>query len=201
MNRADAFTSKSISKLIDEILQDTDKLVKILPKSVSKEDVLLVSMFLTMIDIATDINCLVKFNRFLSIPSLIRNFMDTYVDLQLITLDPRNVDRLLYKAYSDDLKALKARINPLHFSLINDDREIINERITKREGDVSGLKELLGTSEFKSIKEKFEKVDLLWFYETIYRDLCSQTHNGLLAIESRGKWLRILTGCKYRLLI
>ena len=188
MNRTDVRNSESVSKLLDEILKDADKLIGAFPKDLNRFDVLSISMFLTMIDITTDINHLVKMNRFLSIPSLVRNFMDAYVDLLLITSDSKNVYPLLYKVYSEDQKVLKAKIKPVHSSLfIKDDKELetINKQIIEKQSELNELKKLVGSNELKTIKEKYERVNLLWFYETIYSDLCSQTHNGLKSIESR----------------
>lgn len=187
MIRTEAYNSECISRLLDEILTDADKLIGALPKDGNKFDVLSISMFVTMIDIVTDINHLVKINRYLSIPSLVRNFMDTYVDLLLVTSNSENVYPLLYKVYSDELKVLKAKINPLHSSFFkdNNDLEAIEKQITEKENDLIELRKLVGSNKLKTIRVKYERVKLLWFYETIYSDLCSQTHNGLNSIERR----------------
>lgn len=180
--------SESTSKLLDEILDDANKLIQTLPKEIGRFDILSITMFFTMIDITTDINLLIKNNRYLSIPSLVRNFMDTYVDLLLVTSDSKNVYPLLHKVYSEEQRALKAKIKPLHSSLFikdNSDLETTNKQITEKENELNELKKLVGSNKLKTIKDKYERVNLLWFYETIYNDLCSQTHNGLDSIERR----------------
>jgi hypothetical protein len=185
-NQMVTHNSESTSKLLEAILNDTDKLISAFPKEIKRFDILPVSMFFTMIDIAMDINHLVKKNRYLSVPSLVRNFMDAYVDLILVTSDSKNVYPLLFKVYSDQQKALEARVNPLHSSMfINDDPEAINKQIAERKNELNELKDLIGSNKLRTIKDKYKRVNLLWFYETIYSDLCSQTHNGLDSIVRR----------------
>jgi len=184
MNR-EAYNADFISRQLDEILKDIDKLIRAFPRNVNRFDVLSISMFFTLIDITTDINHLVKMKRYLSIPSLVRNFMDSYVDLILVTSDSKNVYPLLYKVYSDGLKVLKAKRHSSMFNKDNDDLEMINRQITEKENKLKELSKLIGPNKLKTIRDKYERVNLLWFYETVYSDLCSQTHNRLDSIEHR----------------
>lgn len=174
-----------ISKLLDEILKDVDELIKTFPEKSEKVNGFTIGMFFTMIEITTDIGHLVKIKRFVSIPSLVRNFMDTYVDLLLITLDQKNIYPLMLKVYDDNRKVLEGKINNgPHF--IKDKNELaeINKRLIEKKTKIGEIKKKTGSKIFTS-KDKYKNVGLLWFYETIYRDLCSQTHNGLSSIEER----------------
>jgi len=181
-------SSESISKLLDEILNDSDELIKSLPGKLKKFDVLSISLFFTLIEITTDVNYLVKVKRFISIPSLVRSFMDTHVDLLLITGDSENVYPLLYKVYDGERKVLKAKIDPLHSSLFitdSNDLETIKKQIIEKDKEIIELEKLVGSNKLRTIKDKYERVNLLWFYKTIYNDLCAHTHNALNSIEHR----------------
>lgn len=136
----------------------------------------------------TDVSNLVKANRLISIPALVRNFMDTHVDLLLVTKDPQNIYPLLFKTYNEELKVLKSKVSPSNAMVFNHSQDQMNQlmhQIENTKRDVKELEILTGSNKIKSTKEKYQKVDLLWFYETIYNELCSHTHNALSALEFR----------------
>jgi len=174
-------TSESISMLIFEVLDDVDFIVKTLPKKVNPVDVLSISLFFTMIGILTDINHLIRLNRYLSVPALVRNFMDAHIDLMLVLSDSKNVNRLLHKVYNEKIKTLEGRFKHKEF---NSNHEEIKKQIVKAKSKLSLVKKQTESPKLE-IKDKFKAVGLGWFYDTIYKDLCSHTHNGLDAIELR----------------
>lgn len=171
----------SISSFIEEILSETEReLVNNIPKSVSENNSVIILLFFTLYDISIDINCLAKNGRLLSIPSLVRNFMDSFVAIKLIKVDENYIYTLLGEAIDKKIKKV-TKENLLLDGTNFESSEKVLEDLNSFKADIDNSK----NSSNLSVFQKYEKVEMKWFYDTVYSDLCSETHNSILAIEQR----------------
>jgi hypothetical protein len=175
--------------LLEDIIKDAEDIFKSFPKQkYSKSDVLTLGIFFTLFDTTNDILILAKNKRFLSIPSLVRNFMDAYVDLLLISKLPNYKDSLLYKDCDSETKRLEAKLKKENISLFNYtelDLADFRERLKVLGDELKLLKRNPLSKKMLGVKDRYTAADLLWFYETAYSELCSHTHNSISAIEQR----------------
>ncbi|MEP5364969.1 MAG: DUF5677 domain-containing protein [Reichenbachiella sp.] len=169
---------------LNKLLRLTDSLVDKIPKNSSEYEILLYAYFISLHDLADDINFLFKNKRYNGLPVLARSFLETYVDFRLLSLDVRFANSLILKAYKEHKNVInsildwnqvdeKERVKLIQ--QLNTLTECINERIDFEE------------SEFRvdTIKEKFKKLDLLWLHRTAYNELCAFAHNRITIIEQK----------------
>jgi Family of unknown function (DUF5677) len=181
-------TKLNINDVLESILKDTDEIFKASPKELHKPDIYLLSLLLSLYDITTDIYYLTKQNSFISIPSLVRNFMDTYIDILLIQEDKENIFHFTLKDYKLKLKSVKSKLKEEYQPILNLSNDKIKRLVIKKdelESDIEILEEQISGNKLDNIKIKYKKVGMLWFYETFYNDLCSHTHNSPEIIEFR----------------
>lgn len=179
---------KEITETLDYVLGYTDIVIENLPKEVDRESLYMSTLILTLYDIATDINHLTKARRLLNIPSLIRNFMDSYVDLLLIEKNKKFILQMLLKDSDSRLKLIKSKINPEYSSWFKYELEELEELKREQQGlesYIKSLRQAINEPIITNIKSKYEQVGMLWFYDTIYNSLCSHTHNSTEKLESR----------------
>ncbi len=179
---------EEITGTIDYVLASADVVLENLPKEVDRESLYMLTLILTLYDITTDINHLTKARRFLNMPSLLRNFMDSYVDLLLIEKDKKFILQILLKDCESRLKLIKGKINPEYNSCFKNELEEINHQKKEQQGLESyaqSLRQAINEPIISNVKNKYKQVGMLWFYETIYNSLCSHTHNSTGILESR----------------
>lgn len=162
------------------ILKEINHLVNNIPAKGKPQEVLLYGYMLSLFDIGSDIDFLYTNDRFKNIPVLVRSFIETYVDMKLISNDIDFVNSLLLKADEEEKKKL---LNLLKEETISEEnKEILSNALSQVEKDIS---ERSKNYKSQSISNKFEKLNMSWFHKTAYNDLCAFSHNEIRKIEQR----------------
>ncbi len=169
---------------LEELLHDGDSFLQKVPSEISRVSTAALSILLTIFETGLDIKCLYSANRTLSIPSLVRNLLDAYVDILLLEKDETHIYSLLYASEKDKLRALKNKIDR------SDPRKVSIEytesvRLQLKETG-KAIKEFESKGKtFKHISSKYEAVGLKKVYDGVYGGLSAETHNNLYSIEAR----------------
>lgn len=175
---------KSTKNNLGKILKEVDDLVDQIPKNGKPHDVLLYGYMLSLFDICSDINFLYTNDRFRNIPVLVRSFIETYIDMKLISEDIKFIDPLILKADKEEKKKLNGLLKGENIS--KKDIELLSNALSKLEKAIEDRSVLISKDyKIQSISDKFKKLDMSWFYETQYNELCAFSHNEILKIEQR----------------
>ena len=178
----------NVIDVLDDVLKYADDIFETVPKSMERNNVYILALLFSLYDTVNDINHLTKAKRLLNIPSLVRNFMDSYIDLLLIQKDNDLIFHLLLNNSKNKLKAIQGKLkveNKLVFNYDSQQIKDLEKQKREIESDNTELNKKIKRPLIKQISTKYEEVGMLWFYETIYNDLCSHTHNSLDMIEFR----------------
>lgn len=165
---------------LGSILKEINDLVDYIPSKGEPREALLYGYLLSLFDIGSDIHFLYTNGRFNNIPVLVRSFMETYVDMKLISNDIDFVNPLLLKADKEEKKKILSLLKEETIS--EEAKEMLSNALSQVEEDIS---ERSKNCKAQSISNKFEKLGMSWFYETQYNELCAFSHNEIRRIEQR----------------
>jgi hypothetical protein len=175
---------KSSKINLGRILKEVDDLVDQIPIKGKPHDVLLYSYMLSLFDICNDINFLYSKDRFRNIPVLVRSFIETYIDMKLISVDIKFIDPLILKADKEEKKKLNGLLKGGNIS--KRDIEILSKALSQVDKAIEDRSVSISKDyKIQSISDKFKKLGMSWFYETQYNELCAFSHNEIRKIEER----------------
>lgn len=169
---------------LGRILKEVNDLVDKIPTKGKHQEALLYGYLLSLFDIGFDIYFLYTKDRFRNIPVLVRSFIETYIDMKLISNDINFVHSLILKADWEEKRKL---VNLLKDEYVSEkDKELLSNALSQVEKDINDRSTSLSKEyEIRSISDKFKKLGMSWFYETQYNDLCAFSHNEIRKIEQR----------------
>jgi hypothetical protein len=163
------------------ILDLTEPLVDHIPKKCTQEEVLYYAYFLSLLELAREIQRLDKAKLYRSLSIVTRSFIETFVNLKLIANDISHANSLILEANKKERKKINS---VLQDELLDDQRELLQGVYDSLTTEISDRKELIDpTKKVNTILDKFIKVDMEWFYDTFYNELCDLTHNSIKSIE------------------
>ena len=130
---------------------------------------LMIALFLTIIEIAKSINILLKNLAHISIPMLIRNMLEAYVDLNNLIKD-QDYKFVMYSSYLKEQKRFLEN-NKIYPEMLKDVKDLLkNINITN--------------DEIKFIS-RFKEAGLQKIYISLYNKLCRETHNNINCLVER----------------
>jgi len=106
---------------LSKILKLIESLIERIPTKDSKENIVLYSYLLSLFDISSDILFLVKNNRFKNIPVITRSFLETYIDLLLLSKSNEYIYTLMKKADEEEINKINGF---LEFNEIEENEKI-----------------------------------------------------------------------------
>jgi hypothetical protein len=155
--------------LLQEIEQEVDELNF---DVTSLHNKLVIALFLSIYEIANSIPILLRSKAHITVPSLIRNMLEAYVDLKNIAKDV-NYKSVMISSYLKELKRF----------LQNNEENL--EPVPSLLPDVS---ELLNTYKLNiktTFASRFKEAGLQKIYVSIYNKLCNETHNNVNCLLER----------------
>ena len=168
---------------LNRILKYSDQLIDKIPDQSNPHKIFIFTYYLSLFDIANDIVLLADNNRLNNIPTLVRSFIETYIDMELLAQNENYIHVLIVKAEEEEIRKLESILNK------NDLTPEIRKQFTKQKQDaeqsLTSHKNRDNIPIFKSIKDKFRALNMLDFYNISYNDLCGHTHNNAKQIEQK----------------
>lgn len=130
---------------------------------------LVIALFLTIIEIAKSINILLKNKAHISIPLLIRNMLEGYVDLNNLVKDS-DYKSVMYSSYLKEQKRFLEN-NKIFPEMLKDvENLLININSSNRN---------------TSFASRFKEASLQKIYISLYNKLCRETHNNINCLLER----------------
>ncbi|WP_261927333.1 DUF5677 domain-containing protein, partial [Vibrio aestuarianus] len=171
----------------------TEKAVLFQFNSKSKLAAYSMGIYCTLIELSDSFHTLVDGQNYTGSLSIYRSFIENYVDLKNLQLDPHYVYQLDYGSYLQDQRLLKAaaKDNPYLPSLSQD----ADEKLPLISVEIDTLKENEDYKLCYTIKDKFSRADMEAEYEGLYPTLSAESHCSLDAIFSRHFNIDPTTGC------
>lgn len=170
----------------------TEKVV--LFKFNSKSELAAYSMgiYCTLIELSDSFLTLVDNQKYTGSLSIYRCFLENYVDLNNLKIDPCYVNQLNYDSYRQDQRILKGAIknNPYLKSISNNAEDILPLISV----EIDNLKKNKDYKICESIKEKFVRSNMEDEYEGIYPTLSAESHCSIDAIIHRHFSINSMTG-------
>ncbi|MCE7535603.1 DUF5677 domain-containing protein [Aliivibrio fischeri] len=140
-------------------------------------------IYCSLIELSDTFHTLMKFENYTGSLSVYRSFIENFVDLRNLKLNPFYVNQLDYDSYLQDQRKFKAAKNDnLYIKFPNLDLDF---KLNEINGIIKSLKE---NKEFKlcgSIKHKFALAGMDQEYDGIYPTLSAESHCSLDAIFER----------------
>ena len=144
------------------------------------------SVYVTLYDYIGDVLILVENKRFVSLPIIIRSFIDSYADFAMVVKDSKKLDNLLLRDLEDKKSALEIKLEPIYNQISPgrvDVRKTVKDLLIITEAEIQNLK--LRSIKVLTIKERYELADLSDYYKTLYKRLSAEAHNSLTAYVNR----------------
>ncbi len=144
-----------------------------------------ISLLCTIFEFTDTCYQLIKNNRYSSIPILLRNLLEANIDL---------INLVNCEDYSQNMAAsyLNGRNKFLKEAVENTDNEYLKGLSGKDDIQIKYNNSLAEQKELKNnghkallIKEKFMLAKSLDLYNSVYNELCQETHNNISALEGR----------------
>ncbi|HGS4692010.1 TPA: DUF5677 domain-containing protein [Vibrio parahaemolyticus] len=169
--------------LKETIKFSTEKAVLFQFNSKSKLAAYSMGIYCTLIELSDSFYTLMDSQNYTGSLSIYRSFMENYVDLRNLQLDPHYVYQLDYGSYLQDQRLFKAaaKNNPYLSSMSS----YADEKLPLISVEIDKLK---GNEDYKlcnSIKDKFSRANMEAEYEGLYPTLSAESHCSLDAIISR----------------
>ncbi|EGQ9976006.1 hypothetical protein FWP56_20910 [Vibrio vulnificus] len=169
--------------LKETIKFSTEKAVLFQFNSKSKLAAYSMGIYCTLIELSDSFYTLMDSQNYTGSLSIYRSFMENYVDLRNLQLDPLYVYQLDYGSYLQDQRLFKAaaKNNPYLSSM----SPYADEKLPLISAEIDKLK---GNEDYKlcySIKDKFSRANMEAEYEGLYPTLSAESHCSLDAIISR----------------
>lgn len=144
----------------------------------------LVSLYGSLIELVGCILILIKNNAKLGVPSLVRTFLETYVEFHNLVRDPKYgyyIEASHLKEWIKLLRVAREGNNPYLAEILTLDD--LNSIISDNEKQFNELKK----SNYKplTIFEKFKRANMVEEYQSIYNFLCTESHSNKRALISR----------------
>lgn len=143
-----------------------------------------VALYGSMLEHASSMLLVAKSDVKTAVPILLRSLLEAFVDLRNLCQNARYGYTLQADQEKDWLKFLKEAERGTNQYLAKvAAAPDLKENIAKHEQQLQAMKDK-GAEELK-IRDKFERAGLLEEYTTIYRELCTHSHNTLRALRGR----------------
>ncbi|MBU2913043.1 DUF5677 domain-containing protein [Reichenbachiella agariperforans] len=162
-----------------DALDKCDKLIDQIPKEGSKKDSLLYGYFISLVQLAKDMDFLKDNYRIQSFLLISRAFVETYLDFKLITEIEDYEKRLILDSYKRELKSLDQVLGSK--DLIIEDRVPLKGRKYQLESDIEMMSKH-DVPQINTIRDKFEILNMQPEYSFLYSSLSSFSHNDLQKI-------------------
>ena len=160
---------------------DVDRLIPLHKQNLYKHTLLAYSS--SLLDLADAIVTLSEAGKLSGIPILYRTFSETFVDFHNLSSDRAYGYRLQSNRLNEWIKVLD-NLDPKHLEWLKETAELddlieFKAQLVKEKADLS--------DQFKPIKigAKFDLAGLKDFYDTVYNELCSDSHSNLRSVFSR----------------
>ncbi len=152
----------------------------------SPENVVLVSLFVAVLETMKDLTILLENDRFQNIPAVARIAIESYVDFKLLAKDSNQIYSLLIKTGEGEVRKIKGLLEEQGLSNViianlNERKSAIEQENAERKTFMTSM----ALPVLDSIKKKFEAIDMLQDYKTVYSELSGYTHNDINTIEKR----------------
>lgn len=162
-----------------EALNKCDELIDLIPKEGSKKDSLLYGYFISLVQLARDMEFLKENNRIQSFLLISRAFVETYLDLKLIIEVEGYEKRLILDSYKIELRSLDQVLESKE--LLITDKVPLKGRKYQLESDIEMMSKH-DVPKIKTIKDKFKKLGMEPEYNFLYSSLSSFSHNDIQKI-------------------
>lgn len=167
------------TNIFKEALNKCDELVDRIPKKGSNKDSLLYGYFISLVQLAKDIDFLMENNRIQSFLLISRAFVETFLDLKLINEIEGYEKRLIFDSYKRELKSLDQILESK--DLLIEDRVPLKGRKYQLESDIEMMSKH-DVPQVNTIKDKFELLNMKTEYHFLYSSLSSFSHNDIQKI-------------------
>ncbi|WP_351123396.1 DUF5677 domain-containing protein [Shewanella sp. T24-MNA-CIBAN-0130] len=171
----------SLAERIINLRGDVDRLIPLHKQNLYKHTLLAYSS--SLLDLADAIVTLSESGKLSGIPILYRTFSETFVDFHNLSSDRAYGYRLQSNRLKEWIKVLD-NLDPKHLEWLKESAELddlieFKAQLAKEKADLS--------DQFKPIKigNKFDLAGLKDFYDTVYNELCSDSHSNLRSVFSR----------------
>ncbi|MCS0453512.1 DUF5677 domain-containing protein [Vibrio diabolicus] len=171
----------SSANRIEELRHKVNSLLPVYESSLYRYSLLAYSR--SLLDLADAIITLSDAGKLSGIPILYRTFSETFVDFHNLSTDKLYGYRLQSNRLKEWIKVLD-NLDPKHLLWLKesaelDDLDDFKEQLLKEKSDLN--------EKYKPIKigAKFELAGLKDFYDTVYNELCSDSHSNLRSVFSR----------------
>ncbi|HBB9946914.1 hypothetical protein JHS95_06795 [Vibrio parahaemolyticus] len=171
----------SSTNRLEELRHKVNSLLPVHESSLYRYSLLAYSR--SLLDLADAIITLSDAGKLSGIPILYRTFSETFVDFHNLSTDQLYGYRLQSNRLKEWIKVLD-NLDPKHLSWLKesaelDDLDAFKEQLFREKSDLN--------EKYKPIKigAKFELAGLKDFYDTIYNELCSDSHSNLRSVFSR----------------
>ncbi|EHE7894601.1 TPA: DUF5677 domain-containing protein [Vibrio parahaemolyticus] len=171
----------SSAKRIEELRHKVNSLLPVYKSCLYRYSLLAYSR--SLLDLADAIVTLSDTGKLSGIPILYRTFSETFVDFHNLSTDKLYGYRLQSNRLKEWIKVLD-NLDPKHLSWLKESAELddldgFKEQLLKEKSDLN--------EKYKPIKigAKFELAGLKDFYDTVYNELCSDSHSNLRSVFSR----------------
>ena len=172
---------KSNENLIIQIISYNELIIETIEEAIpninydtsSLQEKLSIALFLSIFEIANSINILLKSRAHITIPSLIRNMLEAYVDLKNLLKDS-DYKSVIYSSYLKEQKRfLENNVdhNKIYSKMLIDVKELLKNINCKNRGT--------------SFASRFKEAGLQKIYISIYNKLCRETHNNINCLIER----------------
>lgn len=166
---------------IEELRSKVNGLIPLYKSHLYKHSLLVYSR--SLLDLADAIVVLYDTRKLSGIPILYRTFSETFVDFHNLSEDKSYGYRLQSNRLKEWIKVLN-NLDPKHLLWLEESAELddlgeFKELLLKEKSDLN--------EKYQPIKigTKFELAGLKDFYDTIYNELCSDSHSNLRSVRSR----------------
>lgn len=158
---------------IEDISTLSEQVIDKFPTAGTPIDVIYCTYFLSIYGVIKDIQILLASNRFRNVPILIRSFFEAYVDFKIVLDDPEKIQPFILKSDEEELRVIDALLKAEHNEALQHRSKLLKEEIVARKSRA-----------IKSprIKDKFEMINMGWFYDLFYNRLSSHSHNDIKEI-------------------
>ena len=179
--------------LKEAIKFSTEKAVLFQFNSKSKLAAYSMGIYCTLIELSDSFHTLVDSQNYTGSLSIYRSFIENYVDLKNLQLNPYYVYQLDYGSYLQEQRLLKAaaKDNPYLCSISQN----ADEKLPLISVEIDKLKENEDYKLCYTIKGKFSRANMEAEYEGLYPTLSAESHCSLDAIFSRHFNIDPTTGC------
>ena len=171
----------SPTERITNIRCDVDRLISLHKENLYEHTLLAYSS--SLLDLADAIITLSVTGKLSGIPILYRTFSETFVDFHNLSSDRNYGYRLQSNRLKEWIKVLE-HLDPKHLEWLKESNELddlveFEAQLVKEKAELS--------DQYKPIKisAKFDLAGLKDFYETMYNELCSDSHSNLRSVRSR----------------